>query len=503
MKRVLAAVIALLALAGAGFTWVSRQAGIEVAQAIADQQAFVARQPWLRLVAQTYDRGLFASSATTTVELRGPYGDLLADALFRATGSRTPVRLLYLHDIRHGPFPNWRRGDLGPARAVIETRFRLEGDLGSQLPEVFGADAPALAITELIDADNAVAHLKVPAIARELPGGTRLSWQGVHGDIRFARSYDRMQPDLRMPGLEITGRDGKASLGNIAVTGDLRLGNHGLWLGTAEARVAEIGATGPGLTLKASDGGYRTTVGSAGDFLDVTSDMTTRTVEMQGEKAGPFRLAMSARHLHGPTVKALRDAADDLQRRNLKAQEEALEQMALARRFFADLMRHQPEFRIDELSFRMPAGDLRLTLALRVVRYDEETVANPVNSLGGMEADLDLDVAEPLALALGEKVLARRGPVPLPGAAAGETPDAAALARSYASDQINALVLQGHLVRDGERLKASARWRDGGLKVNGFPVAVPFGRPPEPVRPAIELPPPDLPPPASRNLPGR
>ena len=147
MKRVLAAVIALLALAGAGFTWVSRQAGIEVAQAIADQQAFVARQPWLRLVAQTYDRGLFASSATTTVELRGPYGDLLADALFRATGSRTPVRLLYLHDIRHGPFPNWRRGDLGPARAVIETRFRLEGDLGSQLPEVFGADAPALAAT--------------------------------------------------------------------------------------------------------------------------------------------------------------------------------------------------------------------------------------------------------------------------------------------------------------------------------------------------------------------
>ncbi|MBL8487896.1 MAG: YdgA family protein [Rhodocyclaceae bacterium] len=501
MKRVVAVVIALLVLAAGAFAWASRQAGLEVADAIARQQTFLGRQPWLRIAAQTYERGLFSSTATTTVEVRGPYGELLAGVLARATGSRGPVRLTQLLDIRHGPLPNWRRGDFAPARAVIETRLRLEGDLGERLPELFGADAPALVVTELVDADDGVAHLRVPAIARELSGGVRLAWQGLHGDIRFARSYDRMQPDLTMPGLELQGKDGKATLGAMSLKGDLRLGSHGLWLGTADARLAELSATGPGLALRATAGSYRTGVDAAGDFLDLKTDMAAQGVEFQGEKAGPFRLAMSARHLHGPTVKALRDAAEALQARNPTPREEALEQIALTRRFFGDLMRRQPEFRVDDLSFRMPAGDLRLTLSLRVVRYDDEAGANPFSALEGIEGDLDLDLAEPLALALGEKALARRGA--WPGAAAGEAPDAAAAARSAASDQINALVLQGHLVRDGERLKAAARWRDGALKVNGFPVAVPFGRPPEPARPAIELPPPDLPPPPPRTLPGR
>ncbi|MBL8491707.1 MAG: YdgA family protein [Rhodocyclaceae bacterium] len=493
MKRLVLVLLALVLLAAGGFTWVSRQAGLEVAEAIAEQQAFVARQPWLRIVSQTYDRGLFASTASATVELRGPYAEAVGQALARAAGIQGPVRLAYLHDIRHGPLPNWRQGDLTPARAVVETRFRLEGDLGNRLPELFGPEAPALVVTEFIDAQGGIAHLRLPAVSRDLAGGARLAWQGLAGDIRFTRAYDSIRSDLAMPALELTGRDGRAALNRISLKADMRLGAHGLWLGTADARAGEFTANWPGMNLVATGAGYRTGVTEVGEFLDVTGDMGAEGIEAQAEKAGPVRLAFSVKHLHGPTVKALRDAAEALQQRNLKPREEMLEQMALTRRFVGDLMRHQPELRIDELSFRMPAGDLKLSFALRVARYDEESAANPLKALDGIEADLDLDLAEPLALALGEKALRQRGRLAMPGAV--EDPEADGQARSAASDQINALVVQGHLVRDGDRLKTSARWREGGLKVNGFPVGVPFARPAEsPPSGNVLLPPPDLPP---------
>ena len=474
--------VAVLTAGAGGFVWANRQAGLEIAAAIAEQQAYIARQPWLRVVSQTYERGIFTSTAVVTLEPRGVLGEVLGLNRSTATPDKLPPRIVYRHEIRHGPLPNWRQGNFTLARAVVETRFRGDGSLAGLLPELFGPTAAALLVTEFSDDRNGIAKLRLPAISRYLSDNAKLTWQGLSGEIRFSRAYDRVNASLAMPTLDLTAKDSRASLHGARLQADLRLGAHGVWLGTAEAKTDKLSLTWPGQSVAVSGVGHRSEVTETGDFLDVSSRITARGIVSKSEKAGPVELSFSLRHLHGPSIRTLREAIEGLPARRLKPEAEVLEQQTLGRAFMNDLLSRQPELRIDALNVRMPAGELRLTLALRVLDYDAE-VATPIDTLDGVEIDLDIDVSEALLLAVAEQAASRFGKSPTLGME-GVPAETEQRAPRAVTELIDGLVSKGRLVRDGEWLTANLRWREGGLKINGLSVdsAIPkFSAPDSPV----------------------
>ena len=464
MNRSLLIIVAILTAAAGGFVWANRQAGLEIAAAIAEQQTYIARQPWLRVVSQTYERGIFTSTAVVTLEPRGVLSEGLGLNRRASTQDIPPPRIVYRHDIRHGPLPNWRQGDFTLARAVVETRFRGDGSLADLLPELFGPAAPALLVTEFSDDRSAITKLQLPAISRDLNDNAKLTWQGVSGEIRFSRAYDRVNASLSMPILDLSANDSQASLHGARILADLRLGAHGVWLGTAEAKTDKFSLIWPGQRMSVSGVGHRSEVIEAGGFLDVSSRITAQGIESKTEKAGPVELSISLKHLHGPSMRELREAIEGLPDGQQKP-EVVREQV---RPIINDLLSRQPELRIDTLNVRMPAGELRLTLAVRVLDYDTE-VATSIDTLDGIEIDLDIDVSEALVLDLAEQAASRFGHSPALGVE-GSPAETEHRVHRAVTELIDGLVSKGRLVRDGEWLTADLRWREGGLKINGLSV---------------------------------
>lgn len=494
MKRLLIALVLLLVLAAGAFVATFWHAGGRVEAAFAEQKDFIAGQSALKVVDQRFERGIFTSRAEVSVELQGQaaavWGGLAREVLGSAL--KEPPRLTWVHEIHHGPFPAWRQGDFSVADARFLTRLRINPEIAAKLPEVFGDGAPVLLTTDFFSDNNAVSQVAVPAIQRDLKGGTQLTWQGMSGEVRFSRAYDAFQTHLAMPRLELVSGVNKAVLANLAVNGDMKRGGQGLWLGNGGLSVAEMSVSATGMTGKIAGLAYRGSVRENGEFIDVGTEFSLKNAEFRDIKMGQARLALNFGHLHGPTLGKMRAEMDALDRQPLPDEQRTAQAAALVLGLYGELMKRQPEVAVKELSFAMPEGDLKFSLAARLLSVPDDG-AGPMALLGAIEASADLDVAEDLAKKLAAKGVKEQLRSAMAEANAGKDAaeveaDLDAHATVAVSAQIAAAIEQGLVQRDGERLKATARWETGGLRVNGHPLATPLGAPA--AAPSISAPPP-------------
>lgn len=481
MKRLLIALVLLLVLAAGTFVATFWHAGGRVEAAFAEQKDFIAGQSALKVVDQRFERGIFTSRAEVSVELQGQaaalWGGLARDVLGSAL--KEPPRLTWVHEIHHGPFPAWRQGDFSAADARFFTRLRINPEITAKLPEVFGDGAPVLLTTDFFADHSAVSQVSLPAIQRDLSGGVRLTWQGMSGELHFTRAYDAFQTQLAMPRLELVSGANKAVLANLAVNGDMKRGSQGLWLGGGGLSVAEMSVSATGMTGKIAGLAYRGTVRESGEFIDVGTEFSLKNAEFRDLKLGSAKLALNFGHLHGPTLGKMRAEMDALDRQTMPDEQRAAQAAALVLGLYGELMKRQPEVAVKELSFAMPEGNLKFSLAARLLSVPEDG-AGPMALLGAIQASADLDVAEELAKKLAMKGIKEKLRTSMAEANAGKDAvevdaDLEAHASVAVGSQIAAAIEQGLIQRDGERLKATARWENGGLLVNGHPLATPLG----------------------------
>jgi len=497
MKRLLLALLVLLVLGAGAFVATFWHAGGRVEAAFTEQKDFIAGQSSLKVVDQRFERGIFTSRAEVTVELQGQaaavWGGLARDAL--GSGLKESPRLTWVHEIHHGPFPAWRQGDFATADARFFTRLRINPEIAAKLPEIFGDNAPVLLTTDFFADNSAVSQVSLPAIQRDLSGGARLTWQGMSGELRFTRAYDAFQAQLTMPRLELVSGANQAVLSNLGVNGDMRRGSQGVWLGGGGLSVAEISVSAAGMAGKVAGLAYRGSVRESGEFVDIGTEFALKNAEFRDIKLGPAKLALNFGHLHGPTLGKMRAEMDALDRQAMPDEQRVAQAAALVLGLYGELMKRQPEVAVKELSFAMPEGDFKFSLAARLLSVPEDG-AGPMALLGAIQATADLDVAEALAKKLALKGIKEKLRATMAEANAGK--DAAEVEADLdahgtvaVGSQIAAAIEQGLVQRDGERLKATARWENGGLLVNGHPLATPLEAAPA-------APPPQMPAPAPK-----
>jgi uncharacterized protein YdgA (DUF945 family) len=486
----LLAIVIAVAAAAAAFAAISWRAGGDIEQAIAAQQAVVARQPWLKVVSQSYARGVFSSHAETTVELQGQTGRIYGELFAKLAGTAAPLRITYLHDISHGPLPGWSSGDLGRARARVATRLRLNDAYAQKLPELFGPAAAPLFVTDFFAEGGGVTHVALPAIVRALDQGGKLAWQGLAGDVRFDAAYDAFVADLHMAGLELATPQGRLSISGIALNSDLKRGAQRLMLGKTMLRVAraEIAGAQSGLVEGLE---YGAGAVESGDFIDVSGAFAVARANVAGSAYGPARLAIAMDHLHGPTLAMMQAEFEALERSQLAPEQQRQAMTELVGRFFAELLQHQPTLRLTELSLQTPDGDLRLNADLGWPGYTGAEPVTPAALGNATEASAELSISEALARKLGEAGARQNLRVsanpPLPPGPEGEA-ELQTRAQVAVVQQLGALVEQGLVSREEGRLKVRARFHGGQLELNGRPVPLPGAAPvPAPVQPAAPL----------------
>jgi uncharacterized protein YdgA (DUF945 family) len=464
VKKVVA-VVAAVAAVGVAYAGGAYVLGQQVEARLKAQTDLVAGQlPFLSVSEQQHDRGLFSSTRTTTYRLGcSPTG--------APAGAPEPLSFTVRDHILHGPLPGGRAVGL----ALIESELVPSAEAAEELARLFGAERPLRVRTVVGLGGGFTTELSSPALRTQLPKGEQLNWQGLRGTVQGDASGKDVTYELSVPGLELL--DPAAGvhvvLSDAHVRGQARPLNGSLLLavGTSEGRLASFEVSGPAtggaqqgtppwnLTLR--DLRFASDAAVADDLLGMKATVTG-SGSFGETRLDKVELDWSLRRVHAPSyqkiVSAFMGASCGARRQDPQAA------FAGVQAELAELLVHDPEYALDRVALELDGkrGELSYSVGVEGVTAEDAALPAPVllTTKGSLKADAKLPVE--WVLRLGAFAAAQsRQPVPSP---------------EVLNEQVDRLVAQGLVVRDGDLLESSVRFAHGALTVNGQPMPLPGAR---------------------------
>lgn len=288
------------------------------------------------------------------------------------------------------------------------------------------------------------------AMEEELPGktgsgGATLNWDGAQLQVDYSSGIGHLESVGHVQPLVITSADGELRLGEIKFDSSADHSEYDIWIGNSTTSIEEmtvIGATADlpqsfsmkGMTLfgqNSLDQGRLT-----GNF-----NLSIADLEMNGIADNSVQFAMSA-NVDAETIKQLKNT--------LKGQNMGDPAAALAlQNDGMGLVTAGLAVEISELQIKTANGDARILFQLEIPPSDLAGEAAAMNAIFSMSADADLRISRSLF----DYVL-QSNPLMAP--------------------QMNALLMSGMLIEQGEQLTMVAIYDGGLLTVNGMPIPLPI-----------------------------
>lgn len=485
MKKVVGIVVALLVLAYPAATWWT---GKQVEAHMAEQYKMVEQMPFMKIVKRDFQRGFASSTETVTFELFGDMfrslGKLESNA---APGAQTPaagaapqpVQFTVRSNIKHGPFAG---GKL--AAAVAETELVFDDKTKHELAKVFGDKKPLTARTVFAFGGGGSSTVESPPIAHTFTdeGGGTLTWGGVKADMDFAPQMRSYTLRGAAPKLEVKdNKGGHMVMSDMQFTGDQKRvfdDEPMLYAGTQNFKIAQIEFSGmpsgaaaltegqdaadavpqaPAKPVSIKNVTYDISMPINGEFLDMGAKLGAASVLVDKQDYGPVHYDLSFKRLHARTtaklyramMKMYSDPAAMTQNPNPGEMLAPLAEPAM------ELLKYNPEFAIDRISFKSPQGEARVSGHVKLKDAKPEDLANPMMMLAKLDAGADLELPEAFLAEI--------------GAAKAQSPEEKQMQQQMFAAQLEALSGEGYVTRANGLLKAKIAFQSGQLTVNGKP----------------------------------
>lgn len=466
-----ASVVAVLAVGYPASAW---YLGSQIEKAHADVRAMVAAQPYLKIVNESYERGLFSASETTTIEIPA--------ALFQPAGTETeageaaaekakaepPIRITIKTAIEHGPLPGF--STLAAGREISTMEF--EEPLRTKIAEAFGGEQPFDIRTTYDFQGGGRSTFASKAFKLVLPAETPESNAILRGEsMELVMEFSRGLADYSLRGTAPGFALSEANGSGLAVRGmafDSRLkrvfpDDPLLYAGSQKFTVAEINVT-PGAEEQAEpqqkvalkEIAYDVQMPVTGDFIDFIAKLGVNVVQVGEQNYGPAYYDFSLKHLHGRKLATLSRAFAALYAKPevFADQGQLLQAMAPLATPLLDLLADGPVFSIDRIAFRTTAGEASFNASVKLNDPKPDDFSNPLMLL----AKLDAGAAITLPTALVDTL-----------AGAGKSEEEAQWASENASSTLEQFKQQGYITVENNLLKTSATFKNGQLQVNGKP----------------------------------
>ena len=497
MNKVVGGAGVLAVVAGASMA-MAAWSGPQVATGLQERAAqWLRRFPNVQMVDQQVTTGLLNSTHEITFQAGCvPQG---GDAA--GTASPEPLKLTWRDHIHHGPFPGGRSVGL----ASIDSELVLPPQAAAQVARLTGGQSLFHVNTLLGFGGGYVSVLSSPAFKFEEADKGRMAWQGLNMVVRGSlkdglaagAAYTVEAPGLT---LDVTQPDGPATsvkVGRFSMQGEVSpAADTSLWMapGKGQAELASIevvarkpgpdGALGQPVTVafdglrfsgeSAIDKGLLSSssqFSGKGRVNDFTIDKVEMQVALRRLHAATYQ-QMVARHLD-----SLLSCDKPVDRTaHQKAEFDDLQKAA------AVLFRHDPEYALDKFAVELGGQRAELSYSLGTRGVTEADSTLPMAQLLGTRgyAQAALNVQAGWIEQFAKQMAAASVPADRPDAAAArQTAQAQSIA--FANAMIDSVVGQGFLLRDGDRIKASAKFEAGELLLNGKPMPLPggmsFGKP--------------------------
>ena len=404
------------------------------------------QQEGLALVSQKYRRGWFQAQVRSELSYR-PAGSVAVP----------PVRIELHSQIEHGPWTS--RG--GWLLALMETWVRVDANPLS---------APLLARVDF----SGCGSIRLAPSALRFDGGGPY-WAGLEGEIRFDALGGTNAGWLQIAELAWPGPGpGAGGLKGLRLDWQLRqksaaaprgeLGLSLAWL-AAPHSVVEQSLELAGLALRVG-------LQPNGELMSLELDTELEALALGSADYGPARARLYGDNLAPPALAALWPVLSTGLVQGAMSQPAVRERRRVLALLAQELLRSDPVIGLEGLQLMTPDGSVEASLRLRArgLRWPIDAA----QALRGLQGVAELRLPEPLARALVEArtresllaARARRAP-------AGEAQpafDPETFERQLAGVvdlQFKALLNQGLLEPQGERLEARLRLDNGLLRVNG------------------------------------
>lgn len=510
LKLTAAAVAGAFVLYGGFAFW----AGSKAEETLLEQHQMIAKMAVFTVKSHQYDRGWFSSEETTELELNkqllGPYIGLLPENL-RPLMNGT---LRYRHHIRHGLLPGLFDMDLRPARAIVRTEFDMSDGTRKTLQRFFGDAEPITVVNRLGLTGGGELSVTIPKFDyEETLAGVKMNWRGFDLKVNYQSGYKEYTVAANTPGFAMeAGPKGRFVFDGVKYLSEVRPGSSGVKLGNSELNVGDIKLNwneAIPYSIKLNELIYLVGRVRVGEFINPSGEFRPSNVSLSGLKYqivtseqddfvntrgkldfnrfayndnvyGPFKLDVSANHLHGPTLVKLDDALGKLPFQGTDP--------SLLRKKYIDtivkeglpLLQNDPKLVVNTFYLKLPAGVAQLDGSLSLKGFQQSDLKNTLQFLQRFTAQFNLELPQQT---LENLVVTQARNLFTVDASAEEQPNVEeidALARSLLSAQLDEWAAQKLIRREGSQIATSVLFSGGNLKINNTPVPLPWQEQEEP-----------------------
>jgi uncharacterized protein YdgA (DUF945 family) len=412
----------------------------------------------LSVIEEDYQRGWFGATAETELRISLPEQGGDGDEDIRFTLSSA---------IAHGPLLS-----AGVGLGEIDSEVKMDGE------RLFPAEYPA-SIKTLIALDGSGRmQLELPAITLE-PHGERpgADFSGLSGNLSFDAAFAEAKAEVRTAGVVIHGTGNSLiEIGPLTLDSRSWAGPAGLTLGNANFQLqrllfnnpsagGQVLLTGLGAEMESSD--QEQMVGGSATYR-------LETAQIGGVNYGPALLQFEFSNFSAPVVARMQQQLEEMNNQNLSGQQQSMVVMSVLADNISQLLKHDPRVALRELRLVTPDGVVEGRVSLQSKGLLWEEIGQPGKLLDKLAADMSLRIPERLLRLLLQQQAMQQiaqqyqqrsdlgGEVQLPDAE-----ELQAVAETLASQQLDTLLTQGLLERDGDRIGTVAVLADGLLTING------------------------------------
>ncbi|MFZ5467275.1 MAG: YdgA family protein [Pseudomonadota bacterium] len=356
--------LALAMLLAAAYPLATWMLGKTVEQNLSGLYRQMEASSYLKVVRRDYRRGFYRSTDTVTFELSAHPGGAMREGA-------EPMRLTLRTEILHGPLPGLKT----LAAATAESELVLDDATRARLAELMNGQKPLAVHTVYRFDGSGRAEVSSPAFSvampadEETPGG-KLVWEGMRFLVESDRDMNRYTLAGGAPGLRFEGGDGSAVvMRDLKVEADQARPFADVpmfYTGPTKMSIAEVSvreAFGAADAIRFGSMSFEGQVPMQGDYIDILSRIGVEQVDIAGDNYGPVHYDVSLKHLHARSIASLYAAFMKMYA-HPQAEDMAERMKAEMSDPVMELLRHDPEFSLDRISFMTPQGESRLPEAL-------------------------------------------------------------------------------------------------------------------------------------------
>lgn len=494
MKKsgILLAVILFLAIVWGGTTYVvGNKAELYYHNMLQEASQF----GFLNLTNTSYERGFLQSRAVTLLEINFP-GVIVpeeseAEEDPEALVVEQSVRLVFEHTLHHGPLPYSSgpagRYGFGPAIALVETNlieFSPDQESFEGLLEGIPELRESIDISRIRLDGTMDSLLEIPPFEYTTEQ-SQLNFDGLKAETVYSLATGAMSGTYDMQSVTFQMSKG-GSMGCQGFSGefDLQRVLPMLYIGLSKAVVGAMEmnfmapVSGEQETFKLEQMELTSNSRFDGKMVHIEQNTTFGGLYIDGEKYGPLLIDAEMKNFDAEALSEYQQAVIDIYRDSSSLDPDAIAGTLLPMYLdlFSRLVAGDPEMNIRNFSLVTPQGDAAGNLHVKLVGIEDVNLDDPMMMLQYVQnidaaANLSLDEALLQAIALAQV----RSSIQSQVEAAEELGQELAfteeqieeMALQQFEQQLEMLLVEEYIVREGEKLMVSMTFKQGKLMVNG------------------------------------